>query len=244
MQPSQELSYQLFATMATFYVPLVIILLLYWRIFKTARTRIRNRGAAKARPVSGMTHATAAVARATTKAAAARAEASSSTSPQEEPLLAPDQPPAATETTAVSDAQGNHVATVVTKRGESEVETAFSAANNGGGALDVIVEADCNGESVSATAVAKPNGNGAAAAKTNGYHSQGCQTERRTSLERQASEVCIATHTCKNFFYIFRRLPHRAFSLCDQRMHDAAFGRKRFTYIHTYTTYFARICEI
>ena len=34
--------------MATFYVPLVIILLLYWRIFVTARNRLRNRQAAKA----------------------------------------------------------------------------------------------------------------------------------------------------------------------------------------------------
>ena len=33
--------------MATFYVPLVVILLLYWRIFLTARNRLRNRMAAK-----------------------------------------------------------------------------------------------------------------------------------------------------------------------------------------------------
>ena len=46
---SQELSYQLFATLTTFYVPLVIILLLYWRIFMTARTRLRKRLAAKAK---------------------------------------------------------------------------------------------------------------------------------------------------------------------------------------------------
>ena len=45
---SQDLSYQIFATMSTFYVPLVIILLLYWRIFMTARTRLRKRLAAKA----------------------------------------------------------------------------------------------------------------------------------------------------------------------------------------------------
>ena len=45
---SQELSYQIFATMTCFYAPLVIILLLYWRIFMTARTRLRKRLAAKA----------------------------------------------------------------------------------------------------------------------------------------------------------------------------------------------------
>ena len=45
---SQDLGYQIFATMSTFYVPLVIILLLYWRIFMTARTRLRKRLAAKA----------------------------------------------------------------------------------------------------------------------------------------------------------------------------------------------------
>lgn len=45
---SQDIGYQIFATMMTFYVPLVIILLLYWRIFMTARTRLRKRMAAKA----------------------------------------------------------------------------------------------------------------------------------------------------------------------------------------------------
>ena len=42
------MGYQVFATMATFYVPLVAILLLYWRIFVTARARLRNRLAQKA----------------------------------------------------------------------------------------------------------------------------------------------------------------------------------------------------
>jgi hypothetical protein len=37
LQVSQDVGYQIFATMATFYVPLVVILLLYWRIFLTAR---------------------------------------------------------------------------------------------------------------------------------------------------------------------------------------------------------------
>ena len=36
-QVSQEISYQIFATSATFFVPLILILLLYWRIFITAR---------------------------------------------------------------------------------------------------------------------------------------------------------------------------------------------------------------
>ena len=36
-QVSQEISYQIFATSATFFVPLILILLLYWRIFLTAR---------------------------------------------------------------------------------------------------------------------------------------------------------------------------------------------------------------
>jgi len=40
---SQEVSYQIFATSATFFVPLFLILLLYWRIFIAARTRLRNR---------------------------------------------------------------------------------------------------------------------------------------------------------------------------------------------------------
>ncbi|CAO1314108.1 unnamed protein product [Diamesa tonsa] len=40
---SQDISYQVFATMCTFYVPLLVILVLYWKIFQTARRRIRRR---------------------------------------------------------------------------------------------------------------------------------------------------------------------------------------------------------
>jgi len=46
---SQDISYQIFATSATFFVPLILILLLYWRIFLTARTRLRNRLAQKSK---------------------------------------------------------------------------------------------------------------------------------------------------------------------------------------------------
>lgn len=51
---SQDVSYQVFATMATFYVPLVVILLLYWRIFLTARNRLRTRQAQKAQVPSSV----------------------------------------------------------------------------------------------------------------------------------------------------------------------------------------------
>ncbi|CAB3362050.1 Hypothetical predicted protein [Cloeon dipterum] len=40
---SQDVGYQIFATMSSFYVPLLVILFLYWRIFQTARKRIRRR---------------------------------------------------------------------------------------------------------------------------------------------------------------------------------------------------------
>lgn len=40
-QVSQEVSYQIFATSATFFVPLILILLLYWRIFLAARYDIK-----------------------------------------------------------------------------------------------------------------------------------------------------------------------------------------------------------
>lgn len=40
---SQDLSYQIFATASSFYLPLLVILILYWRIFQTARKRIRRR---------------------------------------------------------------------------------------------------------------------------------------------------------------------------------------------------------
>ncbi|XP_044260837.1 5-hydroxytryptamine receptor-like [Tribolium madens] len=40
---SQDLKYQIFATSSTFYVPLLVIFVLYWKIFQTARKRIRRR---------------------------------------------------------------------------------------------------------------------------------------------------------------------------------------------------------
>ncbi|KAL1490753.1 hypothetical protein ABEB36_013399 [Hypothenemus hampei] len=40
---SQDLYYQIFATASSFYLPLLVILILYWRIFQTARLRIRKR---------------------------------------------------------------------------------------------------------------------------------------------------------------------------------------------------------
>ncbi|XP_068980741.1 5-hydroxytryptamine receptor isoform X2 [Bombus flavifrons] len=40
---SQDPAYQIFATCTTFYLPLLVILFLYWRIFQAARKRIRKR---------------------------------------------------------------------------------------------------------------------------------------------------------------------------------------------------------
>ncbi|XP_013777810.1 5-hydroxytryptamine receptor 2A-like [Limulus polyphemus] len=40
---SQDVAYQIFATFSSFYVPLVAILVLYWRIYQEARRRIRNK---------------------------------------------------------------------------------------------------------------------------------------------------------------------------------------------------------
>ncbi|XP_017470439.1 PREDICTED: 5-hydroxytryptamine receptor 2B-like [Rhagoletis zephyria] len=40
---SQDVAYQIFATCCTFYVPLLIILALYWKIYKIARKRIQRR---------------------------------------------------------------------------------------------------------------------------------------------------------------------------------------------------------
>ncbi|OQR72119.1 serotonin receptor-like [Tropilaelaps mercedesae] len=40
---SQDALYQIFATSSSFYVPLFLILLLYWKIFKVARQRIRHK---------------------------------------------------------------------------------------------------------------------------------------------------------------------------------------------------------
>lgn len=40
---NQDVGYQIFATCSTFYVPLLVILILYWQIFQTARKRIRRR---------------------------------------------------------------------------------------------------------------------------------------------------------------------------------------------------------
>lgn len=40
---SQDPGYQIFATSSSFYVPLLVIFVLYWKIFQTARKRIRKR---------------------------------------------------------------------------------------------------------------------------------------------------------------------------------------------------------
>ncbi|XP_043466722.1 5-hydroxytryptamine receptor-like isoform X1 [Leptopilina heterotoma] len=40
---SQDIGYQIFATASSFYLPLFVILVLYWRIFQTARKRIRRK---------------------------------------------------------------------------------------------------------------------------------------------------------------------------------------------------------
>ncbi|XP_076328283.1 5-hydroxytryptamine receptor-like [Tachypleus tridentatus] len=40
---SQDVGYQIFATLASFYIPLILVLFLYWRIFQEARKRIRRK---------------------------------------------------------------------------------------------------------------------------------------------------------------------------------------------------------
>lgn len=45
---SQDLYYQVFATMTSFYLPLGVILILYWRIYQAARKRIRRKIGARA----------------------------------------------------------------------------------------------------------------------------------------------------------------------------------------------------
>ena len=57
---SQDISYQIFATCATFYVPLAVILIVYWKIFQTARRRIRKHANDNKAPVSSAATATAA----------------------------------------------------------------------------------------------------------------------------------------------------------------------------------------
>ncbi|XP_054167915.1 5-hydroxytryptamine receptor 2A-like [Oppia nitens] len=52
---SQDIGYQIFATIATFYGPLVFILALYWKIFQVARKRIRRKpGKLTVRPISNL----------------------------------------------------------------------------------------------------------------------------------------------------------------------------------------------
>ncbi|XP_041976944.1 5-hydroxytryptamine receptor-like [Aricia agestis] len=46
---SQDVGYQIFATMSSFYVPVLVVLILYWRIYQTARKRIRRRPGTNAR---------------------------------------------------------------------------------------------------------------------------------------------------------------------------------------------------
>jgi len=48
LTPSRPCPLQVFATCCTFYVPLLVILALYWKIYQTARKRIHRR---RPRPV-------------------------------------------------------------------------------------------------------------------------------------------------------------------------------------------------
>ncbi|KAL5289719.1 HTR1A family protein [Megaselia abdita] len=50
---SQDVAYQVFATCCTFYVPLLVILGLYWKIYQTARKRIHRK---RPRPVNANTN--------------------------------------------------------------------------------------------------------------------------------------------------------------------------------------------
>ncbi|GBM72651.1 5-hydroxytryptamine receptor [Araneus ventricosus] len=49
---SQDVGYQIFATCATFYLPLMVILILYWRIYQVVRKRIRHRPGNAIRPAA------------------------------------------------------------------------------------------------------------------------------------------------------------------------------------------------
>ncbi|CAL1297845.1 unnamed protein product [Larinioides sclopetarius] len=49
---SQDIGFQIFATCATFYVPLMVILILYWRIYQVVRKRIRHRPGNAIRPAA------------------------------------------------------------------------------------------------------------------------------------------------------------------------------------------------
>lgn len=55
---SQDVKYQIFATSSTFYVPLLVIFALYWKIFQAARNRIRRRRELKqpSAPAGGRTN--------------------------------------------------------------------------------------------------------------------------------------------------------------------------------------------
>ncbi|KAK3919648.1 5-hydroxytryptamine receptor [Frankliniella fusca] len=50
---SQDIAYQIFATASSFYLPLLVILGLYWRIYQAARRRIRRRVQTSAPGVGG-----------------------------------------------------------------------------------------------------------------------------------------------------------------------------------------------
>ncbi|CAG7815637.1 unnamed protein product, partial [Allacma fusca] len=47
---SQELGYQIFGTLTSFYLPAILLLFLYWKILQTARKRIRRRHQNKYKP--------------------------------------------------------------------------------------------------------------------------------------------------------------------------------------------------
>ncbi|XP_071446173.1 5-hydroxytryptamine receptor-like [Hetaerina americana] len=112
---SQDVAYQIFATCSTFYVPLLVILVLYWKIFQTARKRIRrrtgggNKAAAKKLQDSANSGASSSTRKKAAAAAAAVAAAAAAAAAE------------ATSTSTIGSTTGPGAAAVALKRGEGAV---------------------------------------------------------------------------------------------------------------------------
>ncbi|XP_017839656.1 5-hydroxytryptamine receptor 2A isoform X2 [Drosophila busckii] len=159
---SQDVSYQVFATCCTFYVPLLVILALYWKIYQTARKRIHRR---RPRPIDVTANNNQAAAAASTSGsqiatvshlvALANQQHASSNNKQPKQIAA-----AAAATTIAVNANGNGVECLA-EEAEQQQQQQLTELEAQDGAITTATATTAAATNV---ATSKPHGNGGAAA--------------------------------------------------------------------------------
>ncbi len=164
IQVSQDVGYQVFATFLTFYIPLLCILFLYWRIFLTARNRLRNRLAQKARvPQASIRQSSLEDDRDNKSCKKRQVEAKVASSEVKTVLVKDDD--AEEELEVVSKVKTTTFSTIE-EDNSSPVDASDSSNVGTNGAVTGVHSPLC------------PKGSARSAASAVSYHSQGSQTDR------------------------------------------------------------------